>query len=144
MAAYVKKDPAYQEALLAKRIEFVQRLKADLADSNSVAAQTVAAYTELIDELVKDVAVEVHRGVNIGLDDLRNVEANRELPPTSAVPGRSAKVDVFGQVISQQVDDVRCKHCKRLINGSRFAQHLEKCLGKGRNAARAANRRLAL
>lgn len=49
MAAYVRKDAAYQEALLAKRIEFVRRLKADLGEANSVAAQTVAAYTELID-----------------------------------------------------------------------------------------------
>ena len=43
------KDAAYQEALLTKRIEFVQRLKADLAVTNSIAAQTVAAYTELVD-----------------------------------------------------------------------------------------------
>lgn len=43
------KDAAYQEALLTKRIEFVQRLKADLSVTNSIAAQTVAAYTELVD-----------------------------------------------------------------------------------------------
>ena len=43
------KDAAYQEALLTKRIEFVQRLKADLAVTNSIAAQTVACYTELVD-----------------------------------------------------------------------------------------------
>ena len=43
------KDAAYQEALLAKRVEFVQRLKADLANTNSVAAQTVAAYSDLVD-----------------------------------------------------------------------------------------------
>ena len=49
MAAYVRKDAAYQEALLAKRIEFVRRLKSDLAEPNSIAAQTVAAYTELVD-----------------------------------------------------------------------------------------------
>lgn len=49
MAAYVRKDAAYQEALLAKRIEFVRRLKADLGEASSVAAQTVAAYTELVD-----------------------------------------------------------------------------------------------
>ena len=50
--AHVSKDATYQEALLAKRIEFVQRLKADLADTNSVAAQTVAAYTDLVDGAV--------------------------------------------------------------------------------------------
>ena len=49
MAAYVRKDAAYQEALLAKRIEFVRRFKADLGEASSVAAQTVAAYTELVD-----------------------------------------------------------------------------------------------
>ncbi len=40
-----------------------------------------------------------------------------------------------------------CAGCETLTSGCltpcRFAPHLEKCLGKGRNAARMANRRLA-
>jgi len=48
------KDAAYQEALLAKRVEFVQRLKADLANTNSFAAQTVAAYSDLVDGAARE------------------------------------------------------------------------------------------
>lgn len=54
-------------------------------------------------------------------DDLRNIEANREVPAAAPALRRSAKVDIFGQVVSQQADDVVCMNCHRLINASRRA-----------------------
>ncbi|KAB0405536.1 hypothetical protein E2I00_002689, partial [Balaenoptera physalus] len=36
-----------------------------------------------------------------------------------------------------------CPNCSRSIAASRFAPHLEKCLGMGRNSSRIANRRIA-
>lgn len=53
-------------------------------------------------------------------------------------------VDIFGQVYNQWKNkECECPNCKRLIAASRFAPHLEKCLGMGRNSSRIANRRLA-
>ena len=40
---------AYEAALLRKRIEAVRRLKAQLADPASLASQTVAAYSDVLD-----------------------------------------------------------------------------------------------
>lgn len=52
-------------------------------------------------------------------------------------------VDIFGQVYNQWKNkECECPNCKRLIAASRFAPHLEKCLGMGRNSSRIANRRL--
>ncbi len=40
---------AYEAALLRKRIEAVKRLQAQMADPASVASQTVAAYSDVLD-----------------------------------------------------------------------------------------------
>ena len=40
---------AYEAALLRKRIDAVKRLTAQMADPSSVASQTVAAYSEVLD-----------------------------------------------------------------------------------------------
>ncbi|NXN40670.1 AT7L3 protein, partial [Rhinoptilus africanus] len=53
-------------------------------------------------------------------------------------------VDIFGQVYNQWKNkECVCPNCNRSIAASRFAPHLEKCLGMGRNSSRIANRRIA-
>lgn len=62
------------------------------------------------------------------------------VPPAEIVdqPG----VDIFGQVYNQWKNkECVCPNCSRSIAASRFAPHLEKCLGMGRNSSRIANRR---
>lgn len=62
-----------------------------------------------------------------------------------------AAVDVFGQYISTSVGvpvlkkqpECVCPNCQRNMAASRFAPHLEKCMGMGRNSSRLASRRLA-
>lgn len=44
-----KKDIQYLEALINKRIEYVRQLKKYLENSTSVTAQTLAAYSDLLD-----------------------------------------------------------------------------------------------
>lgn len=44
-----KKDTKYIEALFEKRIEYVKQLRSALEEPTSVASQTVAAYTDLLD-----------------------------------------------------------------------------------------------
>ncbi|KAG1664985.1 hypothetical protein FOA52_001997, partial [Chlamydomonas sp. UWO 241] len=53
------------------------------------------------------------------------------------------RVDIYGNAIpAKAVDVVTCKNCSRQVQAGYFAPHLEKCLGKGRAAARAASMRL--
>ncbi len=52
-------------------------------------------------------------------------------------------LDIFGQVPikAKQVECV-CPNCSRNLAASRFAPHLEKCMGMGRTSSRVASRRL--
>ena len=58
--------------------------------------------------------------------------------------------DVFGQPIStsgngppalKKQPECICPNCQRNLAASRFAPHLEKCMGMGRNSSRLASRR---
>merc|ERR1739844_481856 len=59
--------------------------------------------------------------------------------------------DVFGQVITTQFGvpplkkqpECTCPNCQRNMVASRFAPHLEKCMGMGRNSSRVASKRIA-
>ena len=52
-------------------------------------------------------------------------------------------VDVFGQVPTKKQFECVCPNCERNLAASRFAPHLEKCMGMGRNSSRIASRRQA-
>jgi len=53
-------------------------------------------------------------------------------------------VDIFGQVVGKKSTfEIQCPNCKRTLAAVRFAPHLEKCMGMGRNSSRIASRRLA-
>jgi SAGA-associated factor 11 len=55
--------------------------------------------------------------------------------------GSKGAVDMFGnQVHPVALDQVGCPVCRRHVAAGRFAPHLEKCMGKGRQASRAAAR----
>ncbi|XP_028311499.1 ataxin-7-like protein 3 isoform X2 [Gouania willdenowi] len=98
-------------------------------------------YSELVDDACLGLCFEVHRAVKQGyffLDET-DQESMKEFEIVDQ-PG----VDIFGQVYNQWKNkECECPNCKRLIAASRFAPHLEKCLGMGRNSSRIANRRLA-
>ncbi|XP_075999047.1 ataxin-7-like protein 3 isoform X3 [Genypterus blacodes] len=98
-------------------------------------------YSDLVDDACLGLCFEVHRAVKQGyffLDET-DQESMKEFEIVDQ-PG----VDIFGQVYNQWKNkECECPNCKRLIAASRFAPHLEKCLGMGRNSSRIANRRLA-
>jgi len=65
---------------------------------------------------------------------------NRSLFPSEIVnePG----MDVFGQLPVKKQQDCVCPNCSRTLAANRFAPHLEKCMGMGRNSSRIASKRL--
>ena len=50
-------------------------------------------------------------------------------------------VDVLGQAPTKKNFECVCPSCQRHLAASRFAPHLEKCMGMGRNSSRIASRR---
>eukprot|EP00271_Cylindrocystis_brebissonii_P014960 TRINITY_DN3672_c0_g1_i1.p1 TRINITY_DN3672_c0_g1~~TRINITY_DN3672_c0_g1_i1.p1 ORF type:complete len:860 (-),score=122.33 TRINITY_DN3672_c0_g1_i1:375-2954(-) len=72
---------------------------------------------------------------------------NGHLGPAGGAPGLpvSSKygVDIFGQTHpAVATDSFECFNCGRLTAAGRYAPHLEKCMGKGRTASRAASRNM--
>lgn len=64
----------------------------------------------------------------------RNICVEKEA--ASTVPPGRASVDVFGVPASSlPIDPVSCPNCARRVAASRFAPHLDKCMGRGRMGA---------
>lgn len=55
----------------------------------------------------------------------------------------SPGLDVFGQHPVKKSQECNCPNCDRGVAACRFATHLEKCMGMGRNSSRIASRRIA-
>ncbi|XP_014666906.1 PREDICTED: ataxin-7-like protein 3 [Priapulus caudatus] len=98
-------------------------------------------YLEILDEVILGLAFEIHRSVKLGTfflgdsdpQSLKQFEIQEE-------KGR----DVFGKLPMKNKNyDCVCPNCSRNLAASRFAPHLEKCMGMGRNSSRLASKRIA-
>ncbi|NXD88689.1 AT7L3 protein, partial [Halcyon senegalensis] len=110
-------------------------------DNSKLEAIAHEIYTDLVEDACLGLCFEVHRAVKCGyffLDDT-DPDSTKDFEIVDQ-PG----VDIFGQVYNQWKNkECVCPNCSRSIAASRFAPHLEKCLGMGRNSSRIANRRSA-
>ena len=98
-------------------------------------ATTLATHTT---PTTKQVAVEAHREARLGLAPAPAppppAPPPRPLPP---LPGARGPTDVFGQAHPPSaVEQIACMRCGRKVAAGRFAPHLEKCLGGGRQSSR--------
>lgn len=94
---------------------------------------------ELLDICTLGVCFEIHRSLRLGYWELQHVD-EEEQKEYALVDVNG--LDVFGQQpVKKQVDCV-CPNCSRTLAANRFAPHLEKCMGMGRNSSRIASRRL--
>ncbi|RKP27768.1 hypothetical protein SYNPS1DRAFT_26588 [Syncephalis pseudoplumigaleata] len=93
--------------------------------------------TELLDECVLDAVVVAHREARLAA--AKCGICRTRCRAFASTPG----LDIFGQKpLPDTQEIVECSQCKRQFVASRYAPHLEKCLGiAGRNAARAGSRR---
>ncbi len=135
------------EDILKRRLAHAKRLGNLFADKDTAAAQSVAALHELLDEALLEAVTEgVEEGKRLPQEVLRHmlttVKPAVEPTPVPAPLGVKGPVDVFGQTHpAVATDKVTCQHCGRQVTAGKFSPHLEKCLGKGRAAARASSRR---
>ncbi|OWF39080.1 ataxin-7-like protein 3 [Mizuhopecten yessoensis] len=95
---------------------------------------------ELIDEVTLGLCFDIHRASKIGTLFLGDTDpkSQREYEIVEKLG-----VDVFGQVATKKQFECVCPNCQRNLAASRFAPHLEKCMGMGRNSSRIASRRQA-
>ncbi|XP_055626846.1 SAGA-associated factor 11 homolog isoform X2 [Toxorhynchites rutilus septentrionalis] len=94
----------------------------------------------LIDEAILGVVFEMHHALKTGTN------AAIEGQPEDCEPYTIVDLpdmDVFGFSNSKKAIDCSCPNCNRIVAASRFAPHLEKCMGMGRNSSRIASRRIA-
>ena len=178
---------ASERARLAAELRAVLRLKRGAEDPGSVVGATIATYALVVDAVIADVAVEAHRALTVGLENVDSAETRVPPPervlarfraaaeaqarhaaassgatkpvvvpgrtpmdasgsppppaPSSSTPAAEASasnVDVYGRAYGACKATAECPICVQKTAASRFAQHLERCMGKGRVAARAA------
>ncbi|XP_064471346.1 ataxin-7-like protein 3 isoform X2 [Ornithodoros turicata] len=101
--------------------------------------QSQGVLDELIDDVILGTCFEVHRSVKLGiffLDEAKDDEKKYEIVDELGL-------DVFGQVPLKKQYECVCPNCQRNLAASRFAPHLEKCMGMGRNSSRIASKRIA-
>ncbi|CAH3130986.1 unnamed protein product [Pocillopora meandrina] len=110
----------------------------DLDEDSSLESSIV---NELIDEAIVGVCLDIHRSVKQGVYSVLE-QSDEKIMKQFEVVDRDG-LDVFGQgPLKKQVECI-CPSCQRNMAANRFAPHLEKCLGMGRNSSRLASRRLA-
>ncbi|XP_064597222.1 ataxin-7-like protein 3 [Liolophura sinensis] len=103
-------------------------------------SRMVDIMNELIDEVSLGLCFEVHRSCKMGTLFLDETDPQSERQ--HAIVDKQG-VDVFGHVPSKKQFECVCPNCQRNLAASRFAPHLEKCMGMGRNSSRIASRRIA-
>ncbi|XP_057293599.1 ataxin-7-like protein 3 isoform X1 [Hydractinia symbiolongicarpus] len=94
---------------------------------------------EIIDICTLGVCFDIHRSIKLGYWDLENIdhESQKEFEIVD-----QAGLDVFGQQPVKKQQECVCPNCSRTLAANRFAPHLEKCMGMGRNSSRIASKRL--
>ncbi|WAR04408.1 AT7L3-like protein [Mya arenaria] len=93
---------------------------------------------DIIDDVTLGLCFEVHRSSKLGTLFLGDTDPQSKLE--HAMVDR-AGVDVFGNPPAKKQLECICPNCHRNLAASRFAPHLEKCMGMGRNSSRIASRR---
>ncbi|MFT7799074.1 ataxin-7-like protein 3 isoform X2 [Arapaima gigas] len=110
-------------------------------DNTKLEALAHDIYSDLVEDACLGLCFEVHRAVKQGYFFLD--ETDQDSVKDFEIVDQPG-VDIFGQVYNQWKNkECVCPNCSRHIAASRFAPHLEKCLGMGRNSSRIANRRIA-
>lgn len=143
------KSAVTENELLQRRTLHAQFLSGLVADAQSIAAQTIAAYSELLEDALLDVAVEAAREARTGplaeplpapppLLPPSVRPLTNDWPPPTTPNGKPAPLrDVFGQVHPGTAkDEIMCNECGRKLQAGVYARHLQQCLGLGREIKR--------
>lgn len=110
-----------------------------MSKHENVEPATKEIYDDLLDEVLMGFVFDVHRTTKTGSSDVEEGIPDDESYAIVDSPG----LDVFGQHPVKKSQECNCPNCDRGVAACRFATHLEKCMGMGRNSSRIASRRIA-
>lgn len=120
------------EELNKRFIEFMSK-------PENVDSASKEIYEDLLDEVLMGFVFDIHRTTKTGSSDVEEGIPDDESYAIVDLPG----LDVFGQQPIKKSQECNCPNCDRGVAACRFATHLEKCMGMGRNSSRIASRRIA-
>lgn len=125
-------------------LDIYRQTTANAADENhfTVAEVAVHLYQDMINWAISEVAVQFKRNVFLNAESDRHRAAIAKGPGSSnsqlAAPKTASRL-----LYSEKNVTVECSNCGSNISASRYAQHMEKCMGRGgRMSSRAASARL--
>jgi SAGA-associated factor 11 len=109
--------------------ELLSQFNTAMKDPKNVEEGTNYLFDSLVDEILLGIVFEIHHANKTGIDilglDAATGDDNAEFKIINA-----PDVDVFGSSHTKKAIDCTCPNCDRLVACSRFAPHLEKCMGK--------------
>ncbi|XP_046452072.1 ataxin-7-like protein 3 [Daphnia pulex] len=116
-------------------------------------------YEDIVDDVILGIVFEVHRGAKLGLtalledgvtgDTQCDFDGDETTRSSTGGGGEAMDFDAASEMLSSAAVNSKkpaecvCPNCQRNMAASRFAPHLEKCMGMGRNSSRLASRRIA-
>lgn len=115
-------------------------LKSSQAHPNSftLPAVTLHLYNHLIDWAITNVAVRFKHNLYLTAEANRHLQLLHPPPTTRNPPTHNPRL-----LYSDKNVTVECSNCSANVSASRYAQHVEKCLGRGgRTSSRTASARL--
>lgn len=107
--------------------ELLTEFRNYMKDPANVEAGALYLLNSLIDETVLGIVFEVHHAYKTGTTAALD-GSPEDIKPFSITD--SPDLDVFGMGNAKKAIDCTCPNCDRLVAASRFAPHLEKCMGK--------------
>lgn len=119
--------------------ELNNRFSEFISKKENVESITTEFYEDLLDEVLMGFVFDVHRTIKSGSSNVEEGIPDDESYVIIDSPG----LDVFGQHPVKKSQECNCPNCDRGVAACRFATHLEKCMGMGRNSSRIASRRIA-
>ncbi|CAG2163610.1 unnamed protein product [Oppiella nova] len=124
-------------------------LKQYIKNDNNLNSVSSDVLDEMVEEVLIGVYFEVHRAAKhtkcLFVDESPTEELKQQIRVGLSMAAiiDAKGLDIFGEVpIKKQMECV-CPNCHRNLAASRFAPHLEKCMGMGRNSSRIASKRIA-
>lgn len=110
----------------ATEIELLTQYKNYMKDPANIESGANYLLNSLIDETVLGLVFEVHHARKTGTTEA--LDGNPEDTKPFSITD-SPDLDVFGMGNTKKAIDCTCPNCDRLVAASRFAPHLEKCMG---------------
>lgn len=131
------------EESLKRKKDFARQLleksKEEMQDPEKLDIASNSLFDSMLDNVIFGIALELYFVKQTRLLEAiegQEEETEHELPS-------APDSNIFPDKNNKKPTDCHCPNCQSKVAASRFAPHLEKCMGMGRNSSRIASRRIA-